>query len=150
MELRPVQALKAFCPIVSTPSEIVTELRFTQFRNALSPMFFTLEGIATEIMEEPLNALLPIVVTLVGIFTLRTLLFKKTPFPILVTPGSITTLRILLLFSFHGCSSALLKSGIAPLPEIVSVPAFVKFQLSPPSRVPLSIDVLASGSSGET
>jgi hypothetical protein len=85
----------------------------------------------TEMIEEARKALLPIVVTLDGISALRTPEFQKAQAPILVTPSSITTFRIWLLLSFHGCSSALLRSGIAPVPEMVSVPAFVSFQVNP-------------------
>ena len=56
--------------------------------------------------------------------------------------------RALRRWCLWGCSLALLKSGIAPLPEMVSVPAFVRFQERPPSRIPDATDTLASGSSG--
>ncbi len=45
-------ARKAFCPMVSNPSEKVTALRFSHPRKALSPIVFTLEGIDTEIRDE--------------------------------------------------------------------------------------------------
>ena len=145
-----MHARNAFWLIVSTPSETVTELRFEHSRNALSPMVFTLEGMVREISDEPRNALLPMIVTLREISPLRTPQFQKAQEPILVTPFPIMTFLIRLLLPLHGCSSVLLKSGIAPLPEMVNVPAFVRFQLSPPSRVPAAIDTFASGSFGGT
>ncbi len=150
IELRLEQARKAFWLIVSNPSEIVTELRFWQSWKTLSPRVFTLDGIVTEIIEEPRKALLPIDVTLEGISALRTPQFQKAQEPILVTPFSRMIFRIWLLLSFHGCSPVLAKSGIAPLPEMVSVPAFVRFQRSPPASVPCAMGTLAPGSSGGT
>ncbi len=148
IEVRLAQLQKAFCSIVSTPSETETELRFWHSRKALSPMVFTPEGIVTEIIEDLRKALLPMAVTLEAISALRTPQSRKAQEPMLVTPFPITTFRIWLLLLLHGCSLALLKSGIAPLPEMVSVPAFVRFQERPPSRIPDATDTLASGSSG--
>ena len=67
------QLRKAFPPMDSTPLETVTEVRLKQSRKASSQMVFTLEGIVTEMMEEPLNAWLLIVVTLLGMDTLSAL-----------------------------------------------------------------------------
>ena len=111
-------------------------------------MVFTPEGMVTEMIDDFRKALFPIIVTLEGISTPRMPDSQKAQAPIVVTPFSMITDRISLLLSRQGCSAALLKSGMAPLPEMVSVPAFVRFQVRPPSRVPLPIDSLAEGSSG--
>ena len=88
--VRLVQARKTFCPIVSTPSPIVTELRFLHPRKASSPMVFTPEGIVAEMILESLKALLPITVTLEAISTLKAPQFQNALEPILVTPSPIT------------------------------------------------------------
>ncbi len=150
IDSRLVQARKAFWSMVSTPSETVTEVSPRHSRKALSPMVFTLEGMVTEMMEDPRKALLPIAVTLEAISALRTPQFQKAQEPMLVTPSPITTFRIWLLLALHGCSSILLKSGMAPLPETVSVPAFVRVQGSPVESVPLAMMSLAVESSGAT
>ena len=94
MDARLAQLWNAFWPIVSTPSEIVAELRFLHSRKALSPMVLTLEGMVTETIEDPRKALLPITATLEGISAPRTWQFQKAQDPILVTPFSMTTVRI--------------------------------------------------------
>ena len=111
-------------------------------------MVLTPAGITAEISEDPRKALLPMVATVPEISTLRASQFQKAQEPTLVTPSPIIIFRICPALLLHGCSPAPAKSGIAPLPETVSVPAFVRFQPSPPSSGPPAIDTLASGSSG--
>ena len=115
------QPLKHWLPIVSTPSEIVTEDKAEQSWNApvLKPppsIVVTVLGIVTDDREvqpqkqppdsvvipscnviaesavHPLNALRPIVVTPLGkVIPERAVQFKKAPSPILVTPEGILT-----------------------------------------------------------
>ena len=105
IEVRPVQLANADSPIESTPSEITTEFKYSQYLKVFLPMVFTDEGIVTafrilhsEKADSPidptpsamfnetkfkqlLNALIPIKVTDEGIETALRPEFEKANSP---------------------------------------------------------------------
>jgi hypothetical protein len=58
------QRENAFSPIVSTPSDMMTDVRFKQLQNAYSLIFFTLVGMVMDIRDvQSEKADLPMLVT---------------------------------------------------------------------------------------
>ena len=48
-DVKPSQAKKAFCPILITPSPMITEVKPVQLLNALLPMLVTLSGMVMDV-----------------------------------------------------------------------------------------------------
>ena len=65
----------------------------------------------------------------------------------LVMPSSITASRIAVCFSYHGTSFASSRSGIAPLPETVSLPTLFSSHVIFSPHVP-EATILAASVSG--
>ena len=91
-DVRPLQPLNAYSPMLVTLSGIVTEVRPVQLEKAELPMVCTPSSITREVRPlQPLNAELPMVCTLPGIVTdvrLRQSLNAESPMAVTATPST--------------------------------------------------------------
>ena len=110
---------------------MVTEVRELQYLKAYSPIVVILLPMGTEVRElQPLNAFFPIVVTLLGMVTeVRELQPLKAYSPIVVTPSPI----IILVQPEYPHGPLDEKSCISPFPVMVNTPPLVSshFRLAP-------------------
>jgi hypothetical protein len=82
--------MKAFFPIVLTPSGIDMEVKLGQQLNVSSSIHVTWVGKTIDSIPHHLNAPWPIVVTLFGMeISTRFKQLRNAPFPMLVTPSGI-------------------------------------------------------------
>jgi len=92
--LRATQPSNAPAPIVSTPSAIVNVLRALISLKALTPIYLTFPGIATETTDEPAKALSPILTRVLGRRTVVTAGLLTALSAIATVPSSTTTFAI--------------------------------------------------------